>query len=225
MAAVGTDYLACSAARNKGTCDNPKGIRRSRLEDLVLEGLKERLMEPELVREFIAAFNDELDRRRRDREIAVAAQRRELAEVTRKLDGLIDAIADGLRSDGLQETLQNLERRKADLARAIAAAPARTPRLHPSLAELYRRKVENLKDALNDDTAREEAIEILRTLIEAISVKSTGRGFEVELVGDIVNMLKLPGKGNFSLEGYESSVKVVAEERFRRDFPGLTVQI
>ena len=36
-------------------------------------------------------------------------RRRELADVRRKLDGLIEAIADGLRAPGLQQRLDELE--------------------------------------------------------------------------------------------------------------------
>jgi hypothetical protein len=39
-----------------------------------------------------------------------------------------------------------------------------TPRLHPNLAELYRQKVINLAEALNDEHTRLEAAECLREL-------------------------------------------------------------
>ena len=64
-----------------------------------------------------------------------------------------------------------------------------------ALAELYRRKVESLHEALNAKDTKAEATEILRGLIEAINVRPTEHGLEIELVGNIVNMLKLPGKG------------------------------
>ena len=102
---VGRDYLACGVARGSGTCTNTRGIRRGELETLVLDGLKDRLMEPELVEEFIREFHKEINRQRQGREGQTELMRRELAQVSRKLDGLIDAIADGLRSEGLNDTL------------------------------------------------------------------------------------------------------------------------
>ena len=33
---IGRDYLACSAARRKGTCDNKRSVRRSVLEELIV---------------------------------------------------------------------------------------------------------------------------------------------------------------------------------------------
>ena len=182
----------------------------------MLTGLKERLMQPDMVREFVAAFNAEINRGRRDQELAVEARRRELARVSAKLDGLTNAIADGLRTQGLLKTLEGLEAQKAELERAIEAAPPPAPRIHPNLAEVYRRKVEDLHTALASDRTRAEAAEILRGLIEAILVRPAAGGTEVELVGDIVNMLKLPTKEGSSLDTHKSSVKVVAGTRYQR---------
>jgi hypothetical protein len=53
-------------------------------------------------------------------------------------------------------------------------------------------------------------LEILCSLVEAIQVRPAENGPEVTLVCQIVNMLKLPQKGLFSLAEYESSVKLVA---------------
>jgi hypothetical protein len=49
----------CGARRSKGTCNNNATVSRQEIEARVLEGLKERLMAPELVREFIRAFQEE----------------------------------------------------------------------------------------------------------------------------------------------------------------------
>ena len=117
FASVGRDYLACSAARRQGTCSNRQSIRRSALESFILDGLRHRLMQPELVEAFIAEFHAEVNRIARNRDAEIAAHRKELAQVTRKLDTLVEAIADGLRSDGLQAKLDALESRKKALER------------------------------------------------------------------------------------------------------------
>jgi len=43
-AAAGRHYLACSAARRRGTCSSRRGIPRQALEDIVLEALKRHLL-------------------------------------------------------------------------------------------------------------------------------------------------------------------------------------
>jgi site-specific DNA recombinase len=144
MTNIGRDYLACSAARRQGMCGNRRGIRRGALEKLILDALRTRLMQPEHVATFIAEFTAEWNRLQAETSAHDVARRRELDVVQRKLAGVIDAIADGLRAPGLQQRLDELEARKAELERALSAAPIPAPRLHPRLADLYRQKVESL---------------------------------------------------------------------------------
>jgi hypothetical protein len=54
---------------------------------------------------------------------------------------------------------------KAALAAEISHAPPPAPRLHPKLADLYRRKVERLYEELNRPELRHEAAAALRALI------------------------------------------------------------
>jgi hypothetical protein len=209
---VGCDYLACAAARKMGTCTNKRGIRRRMLEEFILDTLKHHLMHPDLVKEFIAEFTTEVNRQQRTREAAIDQKRREFTETTKRLDGLIDAIADGLRTPGLKQKLDDLELRKAELEREIAGEALPAPRLHPNLAELYRRKVADLGVALEDPTLRDEALGILRGLVERVDLHPTADGFDIEFVGQIVKMLDLPAsndRGN--LEKFRVSAKQVAE--------------
>ena len=53
---MSANLFGCATARNKGTCDNRLNIRTDTLEDIVLAGLKHRLMAPEIFKEFAAAF-------------------------------------------------------------------------------------------------------------------------------------------------------------------------
>lgn len=115
-ASIGRDYLACSSARGSGTCSNRQSIRRGALEEIILDSLRRRLMAPELVEEFIQAFQKEVNSRHREDDLLLGAKKRELVEVTRKLSGLIDAIAEGIRAPGLQKRLEELELRRTDLA-------------------------------------------------------------------------------------------------------------
>jgi site-specific DNA recombinase len=208
MAAIGKDYLACGAARSGAGCDNRRSIRRTRVEAVVLEGLKTHLMAPELVAEFIRAFHEEVNHKRATDDMQRQGNEQELGRVSKKLRGLYDAIADGLRSPGLQNELLALEGRQAELRKTVEAAPPPAPRFHPKLADLYRQQVTELHAALNDPEARTEAAEILRTLVERITVRSDLNGHMVVLTGDIVKLLALPG-GQVPAS-FESSVKVVA---------------
>ncbi|MBT6986788.1 MAG: hypothetical protein HN956_20710, partial [Rhodospirillaceae bacterium] len=62
----------------------------------------------------------------------------------------------------------------------LQTAPEPAPIFHPNLAELYRRKVEKLHEALNAPDSRTEAAEILRGIIDRIELRPMGRGkFEI----------------------------------------------
>jgi hypothetical protein len=50
----------------------------------------------------------------------------------------------------------------------IAQAAETPPTLHPGLAQLYRNKVADLAAALNTETTRTQAAEIIRSLIDEI---------------------------------------------------------
>jgi hypothetical protein len=77
MASIGKDYLACSTARNKGTCEHTGGVRRAVVESIILDGLKTQLMQPDLVKEFATAFIAETNRLRAEAEAGRASLERE----------------------------------------------------------------------------------------------------------------------------------------------------
>ena len=57
--------------------------------------------------------------------------------------------------------------------------------LHPGLADVYRRKVEKLTQALNKDELRTEAAETLRSMIQAIRLVPEDGELAIELVGEL----------------------------------------
>jgi len=177
-------------------------------------------MQPHLVEEFIRAFHSEINRLEKESNVKKAHELAKHERVVRQLDGLYEAIADGLRTPGLKSKLEELEKRKIEFETQMAATPTPQPTLHPNLAEHYRRKVEDLHSSLNSPDTRTEAAEVLRDLIEVIKVRNLDKGFEMELVGEIANMVELAqtaahkgkaaSKEAANLQKYRSSVKVVA---------------
>ena len=139
-ASVGRDYLACGHARKLGTCDHRTGLRRAEVEELILDLLRDRLLAPEAVAAFVAGYTEEINRDRAGATARRAGQEARLGRLERKLQGLYDAIAEGLRTPGLLGQLQELEAERDGLA-ARMLEPEPTPvRLHPNLPELYRQK-------------------------------------------------------------------------------------
>jgi predicted nuclease with TOPRIM domain len=188
--------------------------------------LKRNLMHPDYVKEFIQAYHLEFNRRAREREAGREQQARKLERVRQKLDRLIDAIADGLRTPALKERLEGLEAEKAELETKLQQPPTQSPRLHPNMAEIYRRNVERLHEVLRDPATADEAVAAARSLIDRIVMTPMRDGFEIELVGAIANMVALtidgtkPGRlarqpASLCNNEFLSSVKVVAGARYR----------
>ena len=76
-------------------------------------------------------------------------------------------------------------------ASAVARDAPPMPRLHPNLAELYRQKVMNLAQALNDEHMRLEATECIRELIEEIRLVPDNGKLRVELYGELAALINL----------------------------------
>jgi site-specific DNA recombinase len=194
MAAIGRDYLACRTARRQGTCGNKQGIRRDALETVILSSLRDRLMQPEHVAIFVEEFTAEWNRLQAEHSAGYAARHRELEAVNRKLDGLIDAIANGLKSPGLQQKLDDLEARKAHLQAQLERRPtSSTARLHPNLAAVYRERVAKLHEALRNGSEGPAILEQVRGLIDRVVLHQSadGNGLEIELIGEISSMIDL----------------------------------
>ncbi len=218
MTNVGRDYLGCSTASKQGMCANNRRIRRPELDTLVIDALRSRMMAPELVAEFVREFTTEWNRAIAASTIDRDAIARDLAGVERKLASVFDAIADGLRSPGLQAKLDSLESRKAELIAKLQTPVPAAPRLHPNLAEVYRAKVERLGEALQAGADSQVALDAVRSLIERVVLTplETGKGFEIELVGEIAAMITLgagmpqPTRSGVGPDLFARSIKVVA---------------
>ena len=186
---VNTTSYGCSNRKTRGTCTNKLTIKRTNLEELILDGLKEQLMEPSLVKEFIKAYHQELNTHlagetgRRDQ---LSSQ---LRKVTKELDELVSAIKAGIRSSTLQAEFQVLENRKEILEEDLKTEPPPPIRFHPNLSEVYREKVQNLSEALNANDTRLEAGEIIRSLIEEIRLVPQDDQLKIHLKGELAEIL------------------------------------
>jgi hypothetical protein len=189
----------CSAARNSGTCQNRKTVRRSDVEERVLKGLKNSLMHPDMIREFIAEFQREVQEQRLASLSARSGAEQELAKVIKEIDNIITAITQGMFHPSMKARMDALEADKARLAAQLVDLPEPEPiTLHPGLADTYARTIADLVTALNADDTRDEAADVLRGLIEKIVLTpdpTAPNGHAIELYGELGAILTLCGDG------------------------------
>ena len=198
---VGARHYGCANARNRGTCDNRLTIRRDVLEETVLRGLKDNLLQPELIHEFVTTYQQEYNRLRREQANEQAAAHAELARVERQIRNIVEAVKAGLFAPAMKDEMTALEERKARLVESTRDQVEEPPMLHPGLAEVYRRKVEKLTQALNKEELRAEAAEMLRSMIQAIRLVPEDGELAIELVGELAGILALTNEKNPRLYG------------------------
>jgi len=188
---ISQQHYGCSTARNKGTCDNMLTIRRDKVEETVLAGIKEQLMQPDAYKEFVSEFNREMNRLGASGDQERAGLTRELSKIDRDLSHLINAIKAGVPGSAVKEEVSVLEARKTELKNKLDAVPGPQPRLHPCLADVYRTKVANLIQALNSPDTVTEAAEVIRGLIEAIRLVPEEGDLKIELYGELAALISL----------------------------------
>ena len=181
--------------RSKGTCGDSCTITRSAIEGRVLGSLQSRMLEPEMVAEFMRGYAEECARHNKDRAQATSGLEREKAAVERSLGGILKAIEDGAWNESLRTRLTQLEERKAAIVGKLTETDLPTSvALHPNAAGLYAARVADLVAALNEPEMATHAMEATRCLIQQIMLtpdKEAPSGLSLDLHGDLALTLLL----------------------------------
>lgn len=217
---IGEERVGCATHREKGTCSNSKTMSVRKLEERVLRGLKERLLAPELLAEFAAEYQRESKRLRAEKLRNQATVQNSLSETNRRIDRIVSAIEHGSDTPAMHRRLIELEQNRKKLEHEALVQPTdNVAPFTPDLADLYRSKVSALRDALNGDPeSREQAINILRTLIDKIVLfPGVARGqLGIELHGQLAAISNL---GDTNKRGTDVMILMVAEERVCAKLP------
>ena len=118
------------------------------------------------------------------------ARQAEIERVHRQIERVVDAIADGTPAAMVRDRLGELEARRLALEAELSTATAPAPRLHPNLAEVYRRRVTALTEVLAAEDAA-EVRELLRSLVEAVTLVLDGGRLRIEVRGELAAILRL----------------------------------
>jgi len=162
--------------------------------------MRERFFDRGAFNEFCLAYTEEMNRLRREHRAKLAAAPREIASINRRSKEILELLLQGFRDEAWKEELRMLEQRRTELEVAIAnteTEPA-LPALHPHMAEVFRRKTEDLASALEhqDQDQRASARQALRGLIDQIVIPP-GQGL-LQVVGNLGELLKAATGRNVS---------------------------
>jgi len=89
-------------------------------------------------------FAKEMNRLLMEQRAGISNAKRELERVKRESEQVIDAICNGVPGREVKFRMEKLQERKEILEKHIETANEPPPLLHPSMADLYRTKVEQL---------------------------------------------------------------------------------
>ncbi|MDW9658511.1 recombinase family protein [Sinorhizobium meliloti] len=190
---ISADLVGCATARNKGTCNNRKNIRRDRLEARVLNALRYHLMDPALFKEFCDEFTREMNRLRMEGRATLDAAEAEVKKIDRELDTLLNLILKGGAADRINEKMVGLEKRKKELEAFLTDAAEPPPLLHPNMATHYRVQIEQLYEALREDSEakRMAAADIIRSLVKEIILTPEDGELQIDVRGDLAGILAI----------------------------------
>ncbi len=210
----GKDYYRCAGQKERGTCSNTVSVRKGPLETATLSTLQHQLLTEDHARLFAEEFQREMARltsmsARQDRSIIDR-----LAVVTREIDTLAANMLAAVASPALLKLLGDREAEKArlegQLSTPTTVAPGATILSHPAVQQLFKEKVGRLREALDAETVRGEAAEILSTLIESVTIYPDGKdGPEAEVVAKVSDLVAFATNDNAAPRGGVSSSMVV----------------
>jgi DNA invertase Pin-like site-specific DNA recombinase len=203
--------LSCFGARYKGICDNRLAIRRDDVEARVLKALQEKLLNQELFEEFCEEFTREINRLRMEQRASMTSARREVARIGTRIKKLLNLMLDDeIAVDEGKVEMKALDGRRKELEAQLKTSDEPPALLHPEMARIYRKKVTELAEALQQPESRLEATEALRGLVDVIVLTPNGSKEElgIELRGNLAAMLGATVQTKRSPESDDLSLQV-----------------
>lgn len=207
----GGTRIVCTAHHNAKACGNNRTYYLAAIEAVVLSGLRQHLVDPRAIRLFLKTYHDERKRLAGAADSLRPQLQRRLAEATRKLARLTDAMLD---SDApvaqFTGKIAELEREKSDIEADLTrlAEPVRVVALHPAATGHYLKAVDDLAGAIRERDGASTMATSIRDLIESVVVHRTepGEPIRIKVNGRLAALIGAPAFPDGSLSG----VKMVA---------------
>jgi site-specific DNA recombinase len=141
----GREY-GCATHRDGGVCSNEIRVRRDRVEDVVLGGLRTDLLAPDVVQQMAREMEHGFAEYLRTREARSVAVPKELEELAARIERLRQRLRDGdpdMPADELQAAIDRAEGKRRELQDQQPAArqTAKILAMLPKAAEGYRRQI------------------------------------------------------------------------------------
>ena len=194
---TGRRRVRCSAMYESGTCENKRSVYLDTVEGVVLDGMREQLRDPRLIKAYVRAYNTQREKAAATASTVRAGLESKLASLTAERRRMVDLIVKGVvdEEDG-RKRLAAMKVRRHELEVEIASvgeAPNAIT-LHPATIERYLATVDrlaaNLANHAVDPGTKGTLVADLRTLIHSVTVHAQrDRPLEVEVKGRLAALI------------------------------------
>jgi site-specific DNA recombinase len=189
-ATKGKMRVQCSTYIESDSCTNRRKVNREAIETTVFAGLRDELMQPATITEYVKTYNAERRRLAKGNGDRISKLTRRDAEIGRELERLINAVTKGVNLDTVVPRIKMLEAERAQVGAEMmqANSTADIVALHPAAIERYAADVARLADltaAHHDLSESAELIMTMRRLVQEVIVyaEPKARGFTIEVKG------------------------------------------
>ncbi len=125
-------YYKCSGAKRKKGCDK-KAVKKDWIERVVVRLTVERVLDEDKINNIIDALVALQD----SENMALPALRRQLENVEKGIENMLNAIQQGIITDSTKARLDDLEKQKGELSLSIAMAELQKPKLTREYMECW----------------------------------------------------------------------------------------
>ena len=213
-------HYGCNTHREAGNsvCTNNRFIKIEKLDKLVLAGIKDKLLDPERIKEFSQEYQKQIKVIKREKTRQIGPLKKELAAVNLKISNLMKLAENGNAPEAVISRLNDLELTQADLSVRMNESSEADDVIdfHPGLPKIYKNKIKELESALTQtDLIQQEAALILRSIISSVKItprKERGE-HDIELHGSTVEILRFASPAGQSKASRERSKRMVAGGR------------
>lgn len=197
--------IRCSAARESGTCPDPKTCYLDTVEELVIQTLLRELRNPREVTDFIGSYIEARKRLVANSERRRGSLSRKIATKTREIDRMVDGYAKGFLTDAdLATRLPTLKTERQELEQELAEVPreVNVVALHDKALSQYEIKLAQLREELQAgvDDGNSAGAKGLRELVDSVTVYPNRQGaVGIKIQGKLNALIGADGFGNLGV--------------------------
>jgi site-specific DNA recombinase len=184
----GKHYVACSAAYRGAGCSHRRSYTMDGLKNLVLDGMRDRLIDPKAITEAAKAYHAEYEAQAKKDGTERNRVESQLNRLAAQIDRITDAIADS--DEPLPALLEKLKAKEIERGQAAERlrqlkAVGNIVTLHPKVIKDYQANIEKLHEALTRNPGNQEVRLAFRNMVDSVIVHEIDYGapYEISVFG------------------------------------------